>query len=493
MSAPLRAPETGDLWRLTMEHSPVGMTLVSPEGEFLTANNAFCEMLGYTADQIASMTFHVITHPDDLEIDLRLSQDALAGRVTSYRITKRYIRADGSVLVGDLSVALLRDERGTPIHFICQIADLSERRAFEARLESAEEAVEAERRKAEAVYATVAVGLLLLDAGGGYQAWNNRHQDFLDLAFPDGHNGQAGQDGFVYDSDQVRLLETEEMPSVRAASGEEFQDLLIWLGEDPPTRRALSVSARSVRDRRGDFAGAALAYHDVTELMRALAVKDDFVASVSHELRTPLTSALAYLELLDETGSLEPDVRSQVAAVRRNALRLSHLVADLLYTASATSGAPLVDPFQVDLAMVVREAVNSAQVDAGGNSVTLAADVPATLPVNVDGLRMRQVTDNLVANAIKYTQPGGRVDVTLAAVDDRVELVVADTGEGIEESDLDDIFTRFYRGENARRRMVPGTGLGLTIVKSIAEAHGGVVIVDSSPGVGTTVRVAVPV
>ncbi len=492
MKARTRGPDTGDLWRLTMEHSPVGMALVSLTGDFLTANNALCDMMGYDLEAMTSMSFHDITHPDDLAIDLRLVAQALAGTISSYRISKRYIRADGTVLVGDLSVALLRDDSGTPMHFVSQIADLSERRAFEARLESAEEQIDVERRRAEAVFESVAVGLLLIDASGDYLAYNSRHQHLLDLAFPSGHRGHAGQDGAVLDADLTHRLTRGEMPTVRAASGEEFENLLVWVGDDPLTRRALSVSSRSVWDRGGNFAGAALAYHDVTELMRAIQVKDEFIGSVSHELRTPLTSALAYLELLDGAQHLEPAVRTQVAAVRRNMLRLSHLVADLLLTAAATSGAPVIDPYEVDLALIIGEAAYAARIAAEGAGVDLEVELPESLVTVVDGTKLRQVADNLIANAIAYTSPGGWVRVSLSVTDGFVELVVVDCGEGIEESDLGEIFSKFVRGQNARRRLVPGTGLGLTIVRSIVEAHGGEVTLDSTVGVGTTVRMILP-
>ena len=489
-----RAAGTGTdlVWQLAMEHSPIGMMLVSPDGEVLAVNNALCDMLGYDPDVLTSMTIQDITHPDDVDADRRLAMDVLAGRSDSLRITKRYLRSDGSVMVGDVSLVLQRDDCGDPVHYIDQIVDLSERRAFEARLESAERQVDAERRRAEAVFESVAVGLLFLDADGNYLAYNSRHQQLLDLAFPSGHLGHAGQDGSVLDAEQTHTLTREEMPSVRATSGEEFDNVLVWAGDDAATRRALSVSARPVHDRAGNFAGSALAYHDVTDLMRAIQVKDDFLASVSHELRTPLTSALAYLELLEGAGHLEPAVRTQIAAVRRNATRLSHLVADLLFTATATSGALVIDPFSVDLAQVLREAVEAARPDAEDGGVALEADLPETLSVVVDGIRLRQVADNLIANAIKYTLPDGYVRVALSTTDERLEIVVADSGEGIDESDLADIFSTFVRGQNARRRLVPGTGLGLSIVRTIAEAHGGEVSLESAVGVGTTVRLVLP-
>jgi PAS domain S-box-containing protein len=486
-----RLPETDDLWRLTVEHSPVGMALVSPGGDFLTANVALCDMLGYDADTMATLSFQDITHPDDLASDLRLVDQALAGEISSYRITKRYLRADGSVLIGDLSVALLRGPDGAPIHFISQIADLTERHAFVERLDAAEAAVESEQRKAEAVFDTVAVGLLLLDADGTYQSYNSRHQDFMDLAFPDGHLGRVGQTGYLFDA-EGRALTSEEMPTTRAVEGEEFDDFLLWVGKDPEARRALSVSARSIRDRFGTHMGAALAYQDVTEMMRAIKVKDDFVSSVSHELRTPLTSAMAYLELVEDSSDIGPDAQHHVAAARRNILRLSHLVADLLFSSRARSGSTIIDPYRLDVVTVMSEAIDAAAVDASGAGVSLEADLPDSVVAVADGMRLRQVVDNLLNNAITYTPRRGTVSVTLSATERHIHLTVADTGEGMDADDLRDVFVRFHRGENARRRQVPGTGLGLTIVRTIVEAHGGEVSVDSALGVGTTVRVVLP-
>ncbi|HSF34464.1 MAG TPA: PAS domain S-box protein, partial [Nocardioides sp.] len=429
--APVAALETDELWRLTMEHSPVGMAIVSPTGGFVTANVALCEMLGHEADVLITKSFQDITHPEDLDADLRLFEQTLAGEISSYRITKRYLRADGSTLVGDLSVALLRDPMGTPIHFISQIVDLSERQAFVDRLDAAEAAADAERRTAQAVFEGVAVGLLQIDAKGRYVATNARQREFLDLAFPDGHRGRAGQTGFAYDADQQPLARGD-MPSVRASRGEEFDDVRLWVGEDPHSRRALSVSARRVLDRSGGLAGAVLAYHDVTDLVRAMGVKDEFVSTISHELRTPLTAALAYLELLDESTDVSPEGHQQVTAARRNMLRLSHLVADLLFTTRASAGSPLVDPYRVDLAVLLCEAVDAAALYADSRGVRIAAHVPGTLPADADGMRLRQVFDNLLDNAIAYSREGCVVSVDLGVRDEHVVLTVTDEGTGID-------------------------------------------------------------
>ncbi len=120
-----------DLWRLTVQHSPVAMVLVGLEGRPLMVNQALCDMLGYPAAELRRRGFQELTHPDDLEADLALFEQVLAGEIDSYRLRKRYLHADGSVVWGDLSVALVRDADGAARHFISQILDVSEQRAYE--------------------------------------------------------------------------------------------------------------------------------------------------------------------------------------------------------------------------------------------------------------------------------------------------------------------------------------------------------------------------
>jgi PAS domain S-box-containing protein len=486
--------DTGDLWRLTMEHSPVGMALVAPDGTILAANAALGEMLAYDPAELATRNVADLTHPDDLETDLDLMRQALSGAMASYRVPKRCFRSDRSVLRGELSALLLRSPEGEPLHFIMQIVDRSEMHAFAERLDAAEETARALHRESQAILESVSVGLLLVEADGTYSTWNRRQQEFLDIAFPDGHGGRAGQPGFVYDAEQQENLPLDEFPCARATAGEgeEFDDLLIWIGEDPATRRALSVSARPVHDRAGTLTGAVLAYHDVTDMIRAVRVKDEFVSTVSHELRTPLTSALAYLELLEESLDADSDVHQQAVAARRNVLRLSHLVADLLFSTRAMSGSTMVDPYRVDVATVLREAVDAADAEAEGVGVEVIVESPPSLVMEVDGLRLRQAVDNLLDNAIAYGSRAGRIAVTLVEEEGRVVLTVADEGDGIEPAEVGQVFARFFRGADARRRQVPGTGLGLSIVRTIVEAHGGQVSLASVVGVGTTVRVELP-
>lgn len=471
------SPDSDRLWRLAFEHSPVGMTLVGLDGRLHVVNRALCDMLGYDAECLSSKGFQELTHPDDLDSDLELFHQALAGKIDSYRLTKRYLHADGRIVWGDLSVALVTDTDGSPLHFISQILDITE--------------LEHERRTLEAIFDTVNVGLLLIDRDGSYRRMNRRHRDYMDITFPDGHDGIAGQLGHIYFPDGTPMAR-EDMPSYRAVQGEEFDGLWYWVGADPTTRSALSTSARTIRDPSGEMTGAVLAYQDISDLMRALQVKDEFVASVSHELRTPLTSMLGYVEILREHEPLTDDVRRGLDVIHRNAGRLQLLVSDLLDAAQAREGGLELHREDVDLVDLVTDAVESAHSVAVAGGLDLSTDLPDSLHAHVDGPRIRQVVDNLVLNAIKYTEPGGSVSVTLARVRDDVVLTVTDTGIGMAEHELDQVFTRFFRGEAAIERDIPGTGLGLNIAHSIVTAHGGTVSVDSSPRNGSRFAVVLP-
>ncbi|HEU4810626.1 MAG TPA: PAS domain S-box protein, partial [Nocardioides sp.] len=149
--------DSAELWRLTLLHSPIGMALVGLDGRLLMVNRALCDMLGYDEEELSRRGFQELTHPDDLDDDLELFDKTLAGEIDSYRIRKRYLHAQGQVVWGDLSVALVRAQDGSPRHFISQILDVTEQREHEDRLAAASAAVEHEHQTLEAIFETVSV------------------------------------------------------------------------------------------------------------------------------------------------------------------------------------------------------------------------------------------------------------------------------------------------------------------------------------------------
>jgi signal transduction histidine kinase len=247
------------------------------------------------------------------------------------------------------------------------------------------------------------------------------------------------------------------------------------------------------RAARSEAEGAHRLVQEQNERLRqADQLKDEFVALISHDLRTPLTSIMGYLELTMDDTTLTHEQRSYLEVVERNSERLLHLVNDLLFVARLEAGQLELQPAELDLAAVVRQAVEEATPRARSKGIALsyeADDVPA---VSADRGRVFQLLDNLVSNAIKFTPEGGRVDVRILQRGEAVQVEIEDTGIGIASGDQGQLFQRFFRTSTARDQQIPGTGLGLYIARAIVEAHGGEITVESEPGLGTTFRVDLP-
>ena len=221
-------------------------------------------------------------------------------------------------------------------------------------------------------------------------------------------------------------------------------------------------------------------------------LKDEFVALVSHELRTPLTSIIGYVQLLRDERASGLDTDHFAEVIERNAERLLRLVGDLLFLSQMQSGQLALELRETDLAGLAGQAVEEGRPEAERKHIDLvlsAAPVPRSA---VDPTRIAQLLGNLITNAVKFTPEGGKVEVRLAAGDGEAVLSVADTGIGILAADRERVFERFYRTEAATRRVIPGSGLGLTISRAIVDAHRGTITVSSDGKHGSTFTVRLP-
>lgn len=214
-----------------------------------------------------------------------------------------------------------------------------------------------------------------------------------------------------------------------------------------------------------------------------------FIADASHELRTPLAAVRAYAELFGRGAAARPaDLERSMSGITREAERMSLLVDDLLLLARLDEGRPL-ERKPVDFAVAVGEAVDAARVVDPGRPVELSVE-PVTVTGDEAGLR--QVLDNLLANARTHTPAGTPVSVVLRRVDGRAELTIADRGPGLTEEQAARVFERFYRADSSRARASGGAGLGLSIVAAVTEAHGGTAEVRPTPGGGAIFVITLP-
>jgi two-component system phosphate regulon sensor histidine kinase PhoR len=258
--------------------------------------------------------------------------------------------------------------------------------------------------------------------------------------------------------------------------------------------RAYAVTGVPFPGPEGQPPGAVLTFHDVTERHRVERLRRDFVANASHELRTPLTSVRGFVEALEDGALEEPSTaRRFLGKIRLHADRMAALVSDLLELSRLESGQRPPRCERVRPADVVEDVVAALGEQARARHIVVSTDADAAPEVTSEGDRLRQILENLLENAVKYTPPGGHVAVNARAGEDgSAVLEVEDDGPGIPAEHLPRIFERFYRVDKARSREMGGTGLGLSIVKHLAEGMGAAVSVASEPGRGTRFTVRIP-
>jgi len=250
--------------------------------------------------------------------------------------------------------------------------------------------------------------------------------------------------------------------------------------------RHLLVSSRAL-----DPGGAVTTLLDISEIRRLEQVRRDFVANASHELKTPLTSIRGYAETLLDDDPPEKLKLEFLTSIRKNTLRLEHLVEDLLDLSKLESGGWTGRRESVDTKEVAQEAWQVVRDIEDKEEISF--DILGDLRVMGDREGLFHVFRNLLENSIRHTDSGGSINVSMALTQDSmVEVVISDDGDGIPAESLPRIFERFYRADSARARDFGGTGLGLAIVRHLVSEMGGEVVAESQLGQGTTVRFTVP-
>lgn len=290
------------------------------------------------------------------------------------------------------------------------------------------------------------------------------------------------------------------------AAGTPLEDVI----EHPAVRELFQKQGRTGRSRLAEIAldggkqwlhaqltvidgvGKIAVMQDITHLKELDRIKSEFVTSVSHDLRSPLTAILGYIELLARVGPLNEKQEVFANNIRTSVQSITALITDLLELGKIEAGFDQ-DREPTDLAQLIRDAVETLRLQWEGKHQQVQITLPEDIPVFLGNpLRLRQLINNLVENAVKYTPAGGRVTVEMETTPDVVMLRVIDTGIGIPKREQPYIFDKFYRTDDVMETYA-GTGLGLSIVKSIVEQHEGRIWVESRPGEGSTFTVMLPV
>lgn len=343
------------------------------------------------------------------------------------------------------------------------------------RLESQMQRLSTERNQLDAILRGMGEGLLVIDAEGTVTLVNPAFRILFSLpadvaGVPLVH---ITRDPVLQETFRAVVSDrTEQWQEINLSGKGEKTILTHWV--PLPDQERLS--------------GVVAVFHDISDLKRLERIRKDFVANVSHELRTPITVIKGYTETLRKSGiGVTPEtVERFLTVIQAHADRLASLIGDLLTLSELESAGYALMLHPVALQDVVTTALTLLEPKAADKAISVTIGLQPGLRVQADVGRLEQILVNLLDNAVKYTPPGGTVDISARETGDDVEVTIRDTGQGIPPQDLPRIFERFYRVDEARSRQEGGTGLGLAIVKHIVQLHGGSIRVESIPGKETT-------
>jgi PAS domain S-box-containing protein len=480
------------------QQAAVGMTIASLDHRFEEVNQRFCEIVGYSAEELRQKTFLDITHPDDLLESRRNIDLLISGKIPNYRYEKRFIRKDGSIVWTVISVTLLRDDRGLPECTLAILEDVSERKESElassrlaAVVESSDDAI-------------ISIGLDTI-----ITTWNAGAERMF---------GYAAEEVI---GKSVALLipagSEDEEPRIiqRLLEGERidhYETIRVGKGNKPVN---VSLSISPILDRHGTIVGASKILRDITDRKRSedalrlaqiqlrrhaekleeevaertvklretISELEAFSYSVSHDMRSPLRAMQGYSDALleDYKGKLDETAQDYLNRIRRAASRMDLLIRDILAYSKVAKGEIRLDT--VDLEHVIRDVVQNYEA-LQPERATIQVESPLP-PVLGHEAYLTQIISNYLSNAVKFVDPGVKpvINISAAPEGDMIRLSFRDNGIGVSPDHQKQIFQIFGRVYSEKK--FEGTGIGLAIVKKAAERMGGSVGVRSELGQGS--------
>jgi PAS domain S-box-containing protein len=481
--------------RRVIDSNVIGIAFADFEGRLISANDAFLQLIGYGREDLEAGVIQraSISAPEYADRTERaLAEVRRTGKCAPYE--KEYVRKDGSrvpVLVG---VARIEDV-GQIVIFVLDLTEHREAEAARAKLMAIVESSN------DAIISQTLDGIITTWNTGAERLFGFAPAEVigrpLSLIVP---QGAEAEHAYLLE----RLRHGERV--------EHFKTLRVAKGGCPIN---VSLTIFPLCDANGHVTGAAKIVRDITadkraeiERERLLAaeraaraeaerighVKDEFLATLSHELRTPLNVILGWIHLLT-TSRMGPEETAQaLQIIQRSARSQTQLIEDLLDMSRIISGKLRMDVQRVELAGIIDAAIESVRPAAEAKGLRLVKVVdPASGPVMGDPNRLQQVVWNLLANAVKFTPKGGRVQTRLTQSHAHVEIEVSDTGQGIPLEFLPHVFERFRQADASTTRRHTGLGLGLAIVRHLVELHGGsVIVLSAGEGRGASFTVSLP-
>ncbi len=484
--------ESEKRFRGIFEQAAVGIIHVASSGQFLKANKRFCEITGYTEQEILGYTFQDITYPDDLDRQYQARKRILDGEASNYQIEKRYVRKDGTIIWVNLSVALIRDSSGEPDYLVSVIEDIAEYKIAEERVRKLSHAVEQSSST-----------IVITDVAGKIEYANPK---FFQLT------GYSLEDAV---GKTPRILKSgKTSPEVYSELWKTIKSGNEWRGEFCNKKKNgelywESASISPVKDEKGDITNFIAVKEDVTERkkMEGLLLQSEklkslgtITAGVAHEFNNILAVVMGSAEVLDGGFKDDQELKRGLRAIIEAGEDGAGIVKRMLAFAKAELSEA--DYVLIEIQYLIKQAMeftmprwkNMAQSE-GINYQINTADIKETPEIFCNPTEMREVFVNLIYNSLDAMPDGGVITMATRCVQqegqlrgDFLEITFSDTGKGMSEEVKSKMFDPFFT-----TRRPQGTGLGMSVTYSIMNRHGGKIEVESEVGKGATFTLYIPI
>ena len=477
-------------FRAAFEDAPFGMCLSTLDNQLLRVNQALCQLLGYSKEELLAKGWQGLPHSDDLERLRGAADEMRSGRAPSAEFEKRYIHKQGNVIWVHMRISVVRDRRGEPAHFITHVQDITDRRHMEDEL-----------HKLVSVVGSSSDFIGTATMEGKVTFVNPAGRRMVGL---DGTGPLPGTIlDFVTDGEQERFR-NDTVPTILEKGrwdGETqfrhwktgtpipmWQSIFQITEESTGRPIAMATICRDITERRRVEAQLVQAKQGAEAANRA---KSEFLANMSHEIRTPMNGIIGMTELVLDT-ELNHEQFEYLNMVKGSADSLLFLLNDILDFSKMEAGKMELDHLSFNLRKSLGAVVKTLAVKAQQKGLEFIFDVSPEVPNSVigDPARLRQVVVNLVSNSIKFTEKG-EIEVSVQVEAPSIEgtilrFSIRDTGIGIPVDKQPQIFAAFTQADSSTTRKYGGSGLGLTISAQLVGLMGGKIWVESEAGKGST-------
>ncbi|PST82744.1 hypothetical protein C7T94_08820 [Pedobacter yulinensis] len=490
----MKTQEYKEQFQQIFENSMIGMAIVDLKGNWVRANKSLCDMLGYAEEELVQLNVRDLSRPSDLERTDELLNRLITGDTPHAKLEKEYKHKEGHFIWVAIAVTLLYDTSGTPMHYVSQLEDITRRKEIEDDLLLSEKKYRTIFENVQDVfYQTDHKGIIKeispsIEMHSGYM-----RQEII---------GKPVENFYYYVEDRDRIVQELQ------TSGSVI-DFEVRLKTKTDELKYASVNARLVFEN-GQLVGGEGSMRDVTarkfnenvlqalnqELAASNEQKNRLFSIIGHDLRNPISGSLQLVDLMlhDIRTNATDEIERSLRMMQNELQSASELLEDLLTWARAQLNAVDFNRVEIhDIEDILRSSIQPAQTMAEKKEVTITIrEVAAGAALSADRSMLKTIIRNLVTNAVKFTDPGGQVNISVEKKTSGLLFIVRDNGRGIPEEKVAHLFNRSFTYTTFGTNGEKGTGLGLDLCQGFVRKHGGEIWVESKLGEGSAFYFIIP-